>query len=161
MRKLVVLLLALIAVPAAHAFSVTVNTADPVTAPGVTLNGVDQSQTFTISIGVSDANPGSGNGWHVDTSATTPSNGANTLPALIVTDVVAGTCSGGSCAQPTNHITWPITLSTTAQKIFNADVGTGTKSQSLTATFKITYPANAVAVTYSSTVTITGQNNGP
>ena len=163
MRRLLVILLALAIVPTAAAatFSVTLNTASPVTAPGVTLNGVDQTQTFPLSITVSDPSPGSGNGWNVSMAATAPTNGANTLPALIVTTVAAGACSGGSCVNATNSVTWPVTLTSGGVKIFNAAVGTGTKTIVLTPTVTITYPANAFPLTYSSTLTVTGINNGP
>jgi hypothetical protein len=162
MRRLLVVVLALVIVPTATAaFSVTLTTASPVTAPGVTLNGVDQTQTFTLSITVSDGAPGSGNGWNVSMAATAPTNGANVLPALIVTNVAAAACTGGGCVNPTNAITWPQTLTSGGVKIFNAAVGTGTKSDILTPTVKITYPANAFPLTYSSTLTVTGINNGP
>lgn len=161
MRSLLVVLLALVVVPTAAAFSVSLTTASPVAAPGVTLNGVDQTQTFTLAIDVLDPNPGSGNGWNVSMAATAPTNGANTLPALVVTTVAAAACSGGSCVNPTNSITWPVTLTVGGVKIFNAAVGTGTKTNALTPTVMITYPANALPLTYSSTLTVTGINNGP
>jgi hypothetical protein len=161
-RSLLVVLLALIVVPsAAAAFSVVLNTTSPVTAPGVTLNGVDQTQTFTVSITVSDANPGSGNGWNVSMAATAPTSGANALPALVVTTVAASACSGGSCVNATNTVTWPVTLTSGGVKIYNAAIGTGTKTTTLTPTVQITYPANALPLTYSSTLTVTGINNGP
>jgi hypothetical protein len=162
MRRLLVVVLALVIVPTATAaFSVTLTTASPVTAPGVTLNGVDQTQTFTLSITVSDPNPGSGNGWNVSMAATAPTSGANMLPALIVTTVAAGACSGGACVNATNAIGWPVTLTAGGVKIFNAAIGTGTKTTVLTPTVQITYPANAFPLTYSSTLTVTGINNGP
>jgi hypothetical protein len=162
MRRLLVIALALVVVPTATAaFSVTLNTASPVAAPGVTLNGVDQTQTFTLSITVSDANPGSGAGWNVSMAATAPTNGANVLPALIVTTVAAAACSGGACSNPTNSVTWPVTLTSGGVKIFNSAVGTGVKTNTLTPTVQITYPASAFPLTYSSTLTVTGINNGP
>jgi hypothetical protein len=160
-RSLLVVLLALIVVPTAAAFTVTLNTTSPLAAPGVTLNGVDQSQTFTLSITTSDTNPGSGAGWNVSMAATDPTNGANTLPALVVTTVAASACSGGSCVNATNTVTWPVTLTSGGVKIYNAAVGTGTKTITLTPTVKISYPANALPLTYSSTLTVTGINNGP
>jgi hypothetical protein len=160
-RSLLVFLLALIVVPTAAAFTVTFNTVSPVTAPGVVLNGVDQTQTFTLSIAVTDANPGSGNGWNVSIAATAPTNGANALPALDVTTVAGSGCSGGSCVNATNSITWPVTLTAGGVKIYNAAVGTGTKTTTLTPTVQISYPANALPLTYSSTLTVTGVNNGP
>jgi hypothetical protein len=160
-RRLLVALLALTVVPTATAFSVTLNTASPVAAPGVTLNGVDQTQTFTLTITVADPNPSSGLGWNVSIAATAPTNGSNTLPPLVVTTVAAAACSGGSCVNPTNTVTWPQTLTAGGVKIFNAAVGTGTKTNVLTPTVQITYPANAFPLTYSSTLTVTGVNSGP
>jgi len=157
-QLLVLLVLALVIVPVASAtFSITVTSTSPITAPGVTLNGVDQSTTFPMTISVQDTNPSTGNGWNVTASAAAPAFGSFTLPALVVTDVTAGTCSGGGCSQPTNSIGWPITLNGTSQKIFDAAVGTGAKGTTpLTATFQVTYPASAVAGTYTTVVTISG-----
>jgi hypothetical protein len=160
-RRLLVVLVALSVVPTATAFSVSLTTASPFAAPGVTLNGVDQTQTFTLSISVLDPNPGSGLGWNVSMAATAPANGAKTLPALVVTNVIAAACSGGTCVNPTNTVTWPVSLTAGGVKIFNAAIGTGTKTNALTPTVQITYPANALPLTYSSTVTVTGINNGP
>jgi hypothetical protein len=161
-RRLLVVLLALIVVPTATAaFSVSLTTVSPVTAPGVTLTGVDQTATFTISITVTDAPSGNGLGWNVSAAATTPTSGANTLPPLQVTTVAAGACSGGSCVNATNAIAWPVTLTAGGVKIYNAAVGTGTRTTVLTPTVKISYPSNAIAGTYSSTLTVTGINNGP
>jgi hypothetical protein len=160
-RSLLVFLLALIVVPTAAAFTVTFNTVSPVTAPGVVLNGVDQTQTFTLSIAVADPNPGSGNGWNVSLAATAPTSGANVLPALVVTTVTGSACSGGSCVNAANSVTWPVTLTAGGVKIYNAAVGTGTKNTTVTPTVTITYPANALPLTYASTVTVTGINNGP
>jgi hypothetical protein len=162
-RSLLVVLLALTIVPTAAAavFSVTLNTASPVTAPGVTLNGIDQTQTFPVSITVSDPSPAAGNGWNVSMAATAPTNGANVLPALVVTTVATPGCSGGGCVTAINAITWPVTLTVGGVKIYNATVGTGTKTTALTPTVQISYPANALPLTYSSTLTVTGINNGP
>ena len=161
MRRLLVVLLALAVVPAASAaFSVTLTTGN-VTATGVTLNGVDQSTTFTLSITVNDASPGSGNGWNVSMAATAPTLGAYSMPALVVTTVASAGCTGGGCVNPTNSITWPVTLTPAGVKFYNAAVGTGTKSDILTATVKITYAAGAPQGTYVSTLTVSGINNGP
>lgn len=162
MRSLAAALLALTLVPAAYGatFSFTVNTASPVTAPGVTLNGDDQTKSFTMQYTVAYTQGQNTAGWNVTASATTPTSGSNTLPALAVTGVTNGNCTGGGCVNPTNSITWPITLSGTAQKIFNADVNTGRGTVVLTATFQMTYPANALPGTYSSVVTVNG-TTGP
>lgn len=151
-------LLALAAVPAAYGatFTFTVNTTSPVTAPGVTLSGDDQTKTFTMQYTVAYTGGGNTAGWNVTASATTPTSGLNTLPALVVTGVTNANCTGGGCVNPTNSITWPITLSGTAQKIFNAAANTGKGSVVLTATYQMTYPANAMPGTYASVVTLNG-----
>jgi hypothetical protein len=78
-----------------------------------------------------------------------------------VTNVTAAACSGGTCVNPTNTVPWPVSLTASGVKIFNAAIGTGTKTNALTPTVRITYPSNALPLTYSSTVTVTGINNGP
>jgi hypothetical protein len=47
-----------------------------------------------------------------------------------------------------------VTLSTTAAKIYNAAVNTGTGAVTLTPTYKVSYPANALPGTYTATVTV-------
>lgn len=159
MRALLVILVALTlpsAAIAAASFTFTVNTASPVTAPGITLSGDDQTKTFTMQYTVAYTGGGNTAGWNVTASSTAPTSGSNTLPALVVTGVSSAACTGGGCVNPTNSITWPITLTTSAQKIFNAAVNTGQGSVVLTATYKVTYPANALPGTYSATVTLLG-----
>jgi len=163
MRTVAAALLVALAVPAACAaatFSFTVNTTSPVTAPGITLNGDDQTKTFTMQYTVAYTGGQNNAGWNVTASATAPTSGLNTLPALVVTTVTRGSCTGGGCVNPTNSITWPITLTTSAQKIYNAAVNTGTGTVVLTATYQMTYPANALPGTYASVVTLNG-TTGP
>jgi len=54
----------------------------------------------------------------------------------------------------------PVTLSGSPVRIFNAAVNTGQGTIVLTATYLLTFPANALAATYSSTVTVTA-STGP
>jgi hypothetical protein len=164
MRRLLVVAVALIVVPsAAGAITLTVNvtTGTPLTAPGVTLTGVDQTKTFTVASTVTYAdtsgNGGNNLGWKLNVSATLPTAAGRSLPALIVTGAVRGACSndasGNPCVNPTNNVTWPITIATTPTKIYNAAAGSGQGIVTVTSTYKITYPANAIAGTYASTVT--------
>jgi hypothetical protein len=140
-------------------FNYSVATASPVTVTGVTLNGVDQPKTFTIASTVAYTGGGNTAGWKVQASATTPTAGSNTLPALQVT---AGTfaCVSGCTTNPTNSVAYPLTLSTTAQTIYNAAVNTGRGTFTVTSTFSLNYVANALPGTYSSTVTLSG-STGP
>jgi hypothetical protein len=154
-RTLLVLLAAL-AVPsiAVAAPTLVVNTASPVTAPGVTLNGDDQTKTFTMSYTVTNTGAGNTVGWNVQVSSTTLTSSGKTLPAMQVTGVSSANCTGSGCVNPTNSITWPMTLSTTAAKIFNAAANTGKGSVVLTPTYQVSYPANALPGTYTATVTV-------
>jgi len=159
MRGLLVILLAL-ALPssavAGASFTFTVNTTSPVTAPGITLTGDDQTKTFTMSYTVAYTGGQNTAGWNVQAASTALTSGTNTLPALEVTGVTSGACTGGACVNPTNSITWPVTLSATSTRIFNAAVNTGRGTVVLTATYQVSYPANALPGTYSATVTLTG-----
>lgn len=158
-RLLLVTLVALVLAPAALAakFSFSVSTSSPVNAPTVTLNGDDQTTTFTIVSQVSYTGGNNSAGWKIQASSTTPTaSGPRTLPPLAVTAgsyACVGTCQ--SNPSPTG-ITYPITLSTTAQTIDNASANTGRGTFNVTNTFQIAYPASATTGTYSATITLTG-----
>ncbi len=155
---MLVILVAL-AVPtsaAAAQFNFTVNTTSPVTVPGVTLNGDDQTKTFPMQYTVAYTGGNNTAGWNVQAASTTLTSGGKTLPAMKVTGVTNANCTGSGCVNPTNNVTWPITLGATGARIFNAATNTGTGTVVLTATFQLTYPANALPGTYTATVTLTG-----
>jgi hypothetical protein len=162
MRRLLVVLLALIVVPTATAaFSVTLDSTSPQTFAGITLNGVDQTRTLNLSVTVVNTGGGNKAGWNVTAAATTPTSGGNTLPALNVTNVTAATCTGGGCVDPINDVTWPVTLTSGGVKIYNAAANTGKGSVVLTPTIEITYEAKALPGTYTSTLTVAGVSSGP
>jgi hypothetical protein len=156
-RLLAPVLAALILAPAGFAatFTFTVFTASPVTAATVTLNGDDQSQTVTVVGEVAYTGTGNTAGWHMTASATVPTSGSRTLPALVVS---AGgfQCVTGCTTNPTNGIAYPLTLSTTAQKVYNAAANTGRGTFYIGNSYVISYPANAIPGTYTSTVTLAG-----
>src|SRR5207249_4593625 len=106
--------LAFVSSAAAATFNYTVATTSPVTVTGVTLNGVDQPKTFTIASSVQYTGGSNSAGWKVQASATAPTSGSNTLPALVVTAGTFG-CISSCTTNPTNAITYPLTLTTTAQ----------------------------------------------
>jgi hypothetical protein len=165
MRRLLIALVALIVVPSAAGaitLTVTVTTGNPLAAPGVTLNGVDQTQTFAIASRVlymDDSGNGNNLGWNVTVSGTAPTVAGRSLPFLTMTNVTRAACtndtSGNSCVNPTNNVAWPgsLTINATPAKIYNATANTGKGNVVLTATYVISYPANAISGTYSSTVT--------
>jgi hypothetical protein len=159
----VVVLVSLVGLPSAAAaatFTFSVTTSSPVTAPGVTLSGDDQTKTFAIVTQVAYTGSGNTAGWKVTAAATAPTSSSRTLPALQVTAGTFGCVSGCTTSPSPSGITYPITLSTTAQKIYNASANTGRGTYSVTNTYQVTYPASAIAGTYSSTVTLTG-STGP
>jgi hypothetical protein len=163
-RALLPVLVALVTAPAATAaFSFT--TAPATATAGVTLNGDDQTVTFPVTITTTNT-PGT-TGFYIDGAATqlTQVTPAQTLPAtaLQVTNVAStAACGGGGCTLPTNNVTYaPIVLTTTAQRIYRAVSPTGKGTNTLTATFAVVFPANAlVGTAYTSTITITG-STGP
>jgi hypothetical protein len=160
MRRLIVPLLALVAVPTATAaFSVTLNSTSPQTFAPITLNGIDQTETLPLSISVTNTGGGNGTGWSVTAAAGAPTSAAGTLSPLQVTAVSAAPCTGGHCADPTNNVTLPVALSASGVKIFNAAAGTGTGSVTLTATLEMTYDAKALPATYTSSLTVTGSTS--
>ena len=131
----------------------------------VTLNGVDQTPTFTATITVSGGS--SATGWNITAWAPLPLVSGNTLGALVVTaQPTLGACSpSGNCslATPTG-ITWPVTLGTTAgaaAKIYNAQVSSGNGTNTLTVIFGVKVPASALPGSYTTTLTIIGSSVGP
>jgi len=128
----------------------------------VTLDGTDKTPTYTLPMTVNDAT-GSGTGWNVTITSTTFTTGApvHTLStsASSVTGVTS-TCAGGTtCTNPTNSITYPLTVpaagtAPTAVKLFNAAANTGMGSFTVTPTVQVSIPANTYAGTYTSTVTV-------
>jgi hypothetical protein len=152
---------ALVVVPSAAAasFSFAISTTSPVTAPGVTLSGDDQTTTFAIVSRIAYTGGANTAGWNVQSNQTQPSSGTRTLPYFTVTGG-SSACATSCTTNPTNGISYPVTLSGTSQKIYNAAANTGRGTFDVTSTYKVSYPANAIAGTYTSTVTLTG-TTGP
>jgi hypothetical protein len=144
------------------AFGVSVLPAT-VTSSAVTLNGVDQTTSFTATVTVSGA---VNTGWNVTAWAPLPTVGGNTLGALVIPSAPSvGTCTGGSCGQPVpiGLAAWPMTIGTTAgaaTKIYNSDVSTGKGTNTMTFTFDISVLAKALPGSYTTTLTI-GGSTGP
>lgn len=161
MRRLLPFLLALVVVPGASAaqFTFSVLTSSPVTVSGVTLNGDDQTTSFTLDTEISSTN-GNKAGWKVQASATTPTSGSYTLPALVVTGG-SFSCLGSCSSDPTpTGVSYPITMSGSAQTIYDAAASTGTGDFDIASTVRVSVPANTIKGTYSSTVTLSG-STGP
>lgn len=142
-----------LAVPsAASAIGITSSTSS---SASVTLNGFDQTASFSVSLSVT----GQGNaGWNVTAWAANPAHGTDTLGALSVPSAPTAVCTGKGCVEPTTSgISWPVTLgtsSTGAVKIYNAanHTGTGTGA-TISVPFETAVAASTLAAAYTTTIT--------
>jgi hypothetical protein len=127
----------------------------------VSLGSVTTPATDTIAIDVKDLR-GSGAGWNLQITSTQFSAGSgNVLPtnATSITLVTAA-CDAGVCTPAVNTVVTPVTVpaDTTAPdpvKFFSTQALTGMGDFTVTPTFSLSVPANTLAGTYTSTMTIT------
>jgi putative surface cell wall-binding protein len=129
----------------------------------LTLNGDDQTKTYTLPVQVVDARGlASGGGWNLTITSTTFSDGAGHSLAANASNVtgVAPTCATGStCNLPTNAIAYPLAVPAAASapaavKFYNAASPTGRGRVNVNAAVNVDVPANTIAGTYTSTVTV-------
>lgn len=127
-----------------------------------TLNGTDQTPTYTLPMTVEDST-GSGSGWNTTITSTEFTTGGATPRTLSTTASsmtgVTSECAEGTCTDPTNAVTYPLTVpagaeAPTAVKFFNAAEETGMGKFTVTPTVGVSIPANTYAGTYTSTVTL-------
>ena len=126
-----------------------------------TLDGTDQSVSWTLPLSVTDAR-GSGAGWNLTVTSTTFNDGSGhslSTGASSMTAVSSSCTAGGACANPTNAITYPMTVpaagtAPTAVKFFNAAANTGMGRFTVTPSVSATIPGNAYAGSYTSTWTV-------
>jgi hypothetical protein len=135
-----------------------------VAATAVALTGDDQTTNYSLPLSVNDPR-GNGAGWNMTISATqftgTNSN-SNTLPSTAQyissapTAVCASNSGNGHCTAPTNSVSYtsPLTITTTAQKFYDAAVSSGLGKFTVTTVVNISIPANTYADTYASTVSV-------
>ena len=134
-------------------------------ANAITLDGTDQTASYTMDIAVVD-DTGSGSGWNVTITSTTFATGdcistghnlstsASTVQSVAMADNGAGTYT-----DPTNSVSYPFTVpaactAPAAVELFNSSANTGLGHFKLTPTVHIAIPANTYAGTYTSTVTL-------
>ena len=119
-----------------------------------TLDGTDQVVTWSAILGIVDAR-GTGAGWNLTLATTTFADGSGHTLAPGAVTAVGAVCQGGSsCTGATNSVTYPITISGTAVKFFNAAANTGLGKVNVTPSVDVAIPGNAYAGTYTSTVTL-------
>lgn len=126
----------------------------------VTLNGTNQVPTYTMDIATNDQT-GSGSGWNLTITSTRFETAGGKFFANTASQVtgVTSACAGGTCTDPTNSVTYPLTLpagatAPTAVKLFNAAADTGLGDFTVTPTVGVSIPANTYAGTYTSTITL-------
>ena len=119
-----------------------------------TLDGTDQVVSWSALLGIVDAR-GSGAGWNLTASATNFSDSAgHTITPGAIGSVTSACRGGNSCTGATNSVTYPITITGTAAKFFNASADSGLGKVDVTPSVDVTIPGNAYAGTYTSTVTL-------
>jgi hypothetical protein len=119
------------------------------------LDGTDQTVSYAADLGLVDAR-GTGAGWNLQISATNFSDpSGHTLAPGTVTAVSTACHSGSTCTAATSSgIAYPLTVTATAAKFFNAASNTGLGKIDVTPTVQVAIPGNAYAGTYTSTVTL-------
>ncbi len=130
----------------------------------LTLNGDDQTASYTLPVQVVDARGlAVGGGWNLTVTSTQFSDGAgHTFPATAskITGVTAACHTGSTCTLPTNSVSnsnlaVPAGAGPpTAVKFYNAATATGLGRVDANATVSVAIPANTIAATYTSTVTV-------
>jgi len=120
-----------------------------------TLDGTDQTVSYAPVLGVVDAR-GGGAGWNLEISATTFSDGSgHTLVPGQVSSIASACHAASTCtAASSSGITYPLTVTGTAAKFFNAALNSGLGTIDVTPTVDVSIPGNAFAGTYTSTVTL-------
>ena len=131
----------------------------------LTLNGVDQTTSYTLPLSVVDARGlATGGGWNLTITSTQFNDGAgHTFPTTASTITGTGTPSCGAnstCTVPTNSVnnaSIAVPAGATAPaavKFFNAANATGLGTVNVSASVSVAVPSNVFAGTYSSTVTV-------
>jgi hypothetical protein len=125
-----------------------------------TLDGSDQSVNYTLPLTMNDLR-GTGTGWNLTMTSTSFTNGTQTLAtnASSIASAASACTAGGACTNPTNSITYPLTVPAAASapaavKVFNAALNTGMGRFTITPSINVSIPGNSYAGTYTSTLTI-------
>jgi hypothetical protein len=127
----------------------------------LTLNGDDQTATYQAQLQVVDARGlATGGGWNLTITSTQFSDGAgHTFPATAstISSVTAACHSGSTCTLPTNSVSntnLAVPISPTTTKFLNAATATGLGRIDTNVNVSVAVPANTIAATYSSTLTV-------
>jgi hypothetical protein len=127
----------------------------------LTLNGDDQTATYQAQLQVVDARGlATGGGWNLTITSTQFSDGAgHTFPtAASAISTVTDSChTGSTCTQPTNSVSntnLAVPISPTTTKFLNGATATGLGRIDVDVNVNVAVPANTIAASYSSTLTV-------
>jgi hypothetical protein len=130
----------------------------------LTLNGDDQTASYTLPVQTVDARGlATGGGWNLTVTSTQFSDGAgHSFPtaASTITGVTSVCATGSTCTVPTNNVSNSnLALPAgpgppAAVKFYNAATATGLGRINVSATVSVAVPANTIAGSYASTVTV-------
>ncbi|MGD8758997.1 MAG: hypothetical protein PVJ07_01950 [Anaerolineales bacterium] len=132
-------------------------TSAPISFPGVTLDGTDQTVNGSTSAWRADAT-GEAGGWHVTVASSDFDNGSGKTIAvgnmeirLLDVNIVR---VSGDVNLPVSTQTTFASLSASALKIATAAVGEGDGVYDMTPDFRLTVPAETYVGSYTATVTV-------
>ena len=127
----------------------------------LTLNGDDQTATYQAQLQVIDARGlATGGGWNLTIGSTQFSDGAgHTFPttASTITSVTDACHTGSTCSLPTNSVSntsLAVPISPTTTKFLNAASASGLGRIDTDVNVSVAVPANTIAASYSSTLTV-------
>jgi WxL domain surface cell wall-binding len=130
----------------------------------LTLNGDDQTATYTLPVQVVDARGlQTGGGWNLTVTSTRFTDASGRMfpaGASTITGLTTGCATGSTCTLPTNsvantNLALPAGSGPPAPlKYLNAANATGLGRIDTNATVSVSVPANVFAGTYTSTVTV-------
>jgi hypothetical protein len=132
-----------------------------------TLDGTDQTPTYTLPLTVADTRTGASSaGWNLTITSTQLTAGSKTLATNASSITAAAFACQASCtANPTNSISYPLALPAgagppAAVKFYNAAANTGRGTFTITPTIQVAVPANTLTGSYTATLT-TAVTSGP
>lgn len=125
------------------------------------LNSGDQTPTYTTPLTVNDTRTTGSVGWNLTITSTQFNTGTHTLAtnASGVTSVTSSCANGGVCTNPTNSVTYPVSVPAGSSppapiKFYNAVSATGVGTFTVTPTITVSVPQNSYVGSYVSTLTI-------
>ena len=139
----------------------------PTAGVNATLDGLDQTVSYTVPLTVTDSRSGRA-GWNLTVTSTAFADGSGHVLADDASAItaVSSVCAGGqNCRKPRNSIRYPVTVpaglsAPAAVKFFNAAARTGTGRFDVSPTVALLLPGDTYAGTYTCVLTF-ALSSGP